>query len=68
MQRGAITGAGTFVGGVFHTLPFLINTYHVAILVGIITVAIELVVLAIIRASSSAPASCARSRPSPSAA
>ena len=49
-QRGAITGGGTFLGGVFHTLPFLINTYHVAILVGIITVAIELVVLAVIRA------------------
>jgi len=48
--RGAITGGGTFVGGVFHTLPFLINTYHVAILVGIITVAVELVVLGVIRA------------------
>jgi erythrin-vacuolar iron transport family protein len=49
-QRGAITGAGTFVGGVFHTLPFLINSYHAAILAAIITVAIELVVLAVIRA------------------
>src|SRR5215211_1832577 len=50
LQRGAITGGGTFVGGVFHTLPFLINHYEVAILVGIITVAVELVVLAVIRA------------------
>ena len=49
-RRGLITGGGTFVGGVFHTLPFLIDTYHVAILVGIITVAVELVVLAVIRA------------------
>jgi erythrin-vacuolar iron transport family protein len=49
-QRGLITGGGTFLGGVFHTLPFLINSYHVAILVGIITVAVELVVLAVIRA------------------
>ena len=49
-KRGAITGGGTFLGGVFHTLPFLINSYHVAILVGIITVAVELVVLAVIRA------------------
>src|SRR5207244_8031863 len=24
MVRGAITGAGTFVGGILHTLPFLI--------------------------------------------
>ena len=49
-QRGLITGCGTFVGGVFHTLPFLIDSYHVAILVGIVTVAVELVVLAAIRA------------------
>jgi len=49
-ERGAITGGGTFLGGVFHTLPFLINSYHVAILVGIITVTVELVVLAVIRA------------------
>jgi VIT1/CCC1 family predicted Fe2+/Mn2+ transporter len=49
-KRGAITGGGTFLGGVFHTLPFLINSYHVAILVGIITVAVELVALAVIRA------------------
>jgi erythrin-vacuolar iron transport family protein len=49
-KRGAITGGGTFLGGVFHTLPFLINSYHVAILVGIITVTVELVVLAVIRA------------------
>lgn len=50
IARGAITGIGTFVGGVFHTLPFLINSYHAAILAAIITVAIELVVLAVIRA------------------
>lgn len=48
--RGAITGGGTFVGGVFHTLPFLINDYDVAVLAGIITVAIELIALAVIRA------------------
>jgi VIT1/CCC1 family predicted Fe2+/Mn2+ transporter len=49
-QRGAITGGGTFLGGVFHTLPFLLNHYHAAIVAGIITVAVELVVLAVIRA------------------
>jgi VIT1/CCC1 family predicted Fe2+/Mn2+ transporter len=48
--RGAITGGGTFVGGVVHTLPFLISNYHAAIVAAIITVAIELVVLAVIRA------------------
>jgi erythrin-vacuolar iron transport family protein len=49
-QRGAITGGGTFIGGVFHTLPFLINSYHAAIIAAIVIVAIELVVLAVIRA------------------
>ena len=48
--RGAITGGGTFIGGVVHTLPFLISNYHAAIIAAIVTVAIELVVLAVIRA------------------
>ena len=48
--RGAITGGGTFVGGVFHTLPFLISNYHAAIIAAIVTVAIELLGLAVIRA------------------
>src|ERR1700741_4222480 len=29
--RGAITGGGTSLGGVFHTLPFLISNYSAAI-------------------------------------
>ena len=48
--RGAITGGGTFVGGVFHTLPFLIQSYNAAILAAIVVVAIELVTLAALRA------------------
>src|SRR5919199_4953423 len=28
--RGAITGAGTFVGGILHTLPFLLPHYGAA--------------------------------------
>ncbi|MDX6595749.1 MAG: erythrin-vacuolar iron transport family protein [Solirubrobacterales bacterium] len=47
--RGGITGAGTFLGGVLHTLPFLIPTYLTAITVGTIVVAFELVVLAYLR-------------------
>ena len=47
--RGAITGGGTFLGGVFHTLPFLISDYHVAIAVAIAVVAVELLVLAWLR-------------------
>src|SRR4051794_27566533 len=49
--RGAITGCGTFVGGVFHTLPFLINSYHAAIVVAIIVVGMELLVLAWLRST-----------------
>ena len=30
--RGAITGGGTFAGGIFHTLPFLIPGYGAAII------------------------------------
>src|SRR5436853_2618184 len=43
--RGAITGVGTFLGGVLHTLPFLIPHYHLALVVAIVVVAFELVVL-----------------------
>jgi erythrin-vacuolar iron transport family protein len=47
--RGAITGGGTFIGGVFHTLPFLIPGYHAALVVAVVVVAIELIVLAWLR-------------------
>ncbi|MFF2131174.1 hypothetical protein ACFVW1_38610 [Streptomyces olivochromogenes] len=44
--RGAITGAGTFLGGVLHTLPFLIPQYHAALAVALATITLELVTLA----------------------
>ena len=47
--RGAITGGGTFVGGIFHTLPFLIPGYGPAIGAALAVVAIELVILAWLR-------------------
>src|SRR6059036_3621096 len=47
--RGTITGGGTFIGGILHTLPFLIPHYRVAIIVAIVVVAVELVVLAWLR-------------------
>ena len=47
--RGSITGVGTFIGGILHTLPFLVPTYHVAIILAIVVVAFELVVLAWLR-------------------
>src|SRR5271157_2185323 len=47
--RGAITGGMTTLGGIFHTLPFLISDVHKALLVAGIVVAIELFVIAWIR-------------------
>ncbi|MEN3285169.1 MAG: erythrin-vacuolar iron transport family protein, partial [Solirubrobacteraceae bacterium] len=47
--RGAITGMGTFLGGILHTLPFLIADYRVALAVAVIVIAFELVGLALIR-------------------
>ena len=52
VARGAITGVGTFLGGVFHTLPFLIADYRVAMTVAVLVVAVELVALALLRAVS----------------
>jgi VIT1/CCC1 family predicted Fe2+/Mn2+ transporter len=48
--RGGITGLGTFVGGILHSLPFLISSYHVALITALVVVAFELVALAILRA------------------
>ena len=47
--RGSITGVGTFLGGILHTLPFLIPSYRVALFVAIGVVAFELLVLAWLR-------------------
>src|SRR3954449_2512350 len=49
LTRGAITGAGTFLGGILHTLPFLWPNYHASIVSAIVVVAFELVGLAWIR-------------------
>ena len=47
--RGAITGAGTFLGGILHTLPFLIPQYHAAVLLALAAMTFELLTLAWIR-------------------
>jgi erythrin-vacuolar iron transport family protein len=47
--RGSITGVGTFVGGILHTLPFLIPNYHTALVTAAIIVGFELIGLAAIR-------------------
>src|SRR5437016_9267617 len=49
MVRGAITGVGTFIGGVLHTLPFLIPHYRAALIVAVGVVGFEPVMLAFLR-------------------
>src|SRR2546423_12593741 len=49
VMRGTITGGGTFVGGILHTLPFLIPHYRIAIISAIVVVGFELVTLAWLR-------------------
>jgi hypothetical protein len=44
--RGAITGGMTALGGIFHTLPFLISDVHKALVVAGAVVAFELLVIA----------------------
>ena len=47
--RGAITGGGTFVGGILHSLPFLIPHYQAALIIAIVVVGFELLLLAYFR-------------------
>ena len=47
--RGSITGVGTLLGGILHTLPFLIPQLRTALIVAIAVVAFELLALAWIR-------------------
>ena len=47
--RGLICGLMTALGGVGHTLPFLIPQFHLAMIVAVIVVVVELAVIAWIR-------------------
>lgn len=49
LVRGGITGLGTFVGGILHSLPFLIPNYRVALVSALVVVGFELVALAALR-------------------
>ena len=49
VMRGTITGGGTFVGGILHSLPFLIPHYSVALFFAVAVVALELLLLAYFR-------------------
>ena len=47
--RGLTCGGMTFLGGIGHTLPFLIPSFHTAMVVAIIVVIVELIAIAWIR-------------------
>ena len=49
LLRGSICGAMTALGGIGHTLPFLIGSFHLAFIVAVAVVAVELGVIAWIR-------------------
>ena len=48
-RRGVIIGAMTFLGGIFHTLPFLIGNFHAAIVTAFFVVGLELIAISYIR-------------------
>jgi hypothetical protein len=47
--RGVVTGVMTTLGGVFHSLPFIISDVHTALVVAGIVVAFELVAISLVR-------------------
>jgi VIT1/CCC1 family predicted Fe2+/Mn2+ transporter len=47
--RGSITGVATFVGGILHTLPFLLPHVGVALYVAFCVVGVELLAISFIR-------------------
>lgn len=47
--RGSVTGLMTFLGGAFHTLPFLIPELHIALVAAYLVVACELIAISAIR-------------------
>ncbi|MEA2458998.1 MAG: erythrin-vacuolar iron transport family protein [Thermoleophilaceae bacterium] len=49
VARGLVTGGMTALGGVFHSIPFLIAKVNTALVVAGIVVAIELITISLIR-------------------
>jgi VIT1/CCC1 family predicted Fe2+/Mn2+ transporter len=47
--RGIVTGLMTTAGGLGHTLPFMIANFHVAFMVAVIVVAVELGIISYVR-------------------
>ena len=49
VARGAITGVATVLGGMLHTLPFLLKDLHTALTLAYVVVVFELLAIAYIR-------------------
>ena len=49
LMRGAVTGGGTILGGMLHTLPFLLQNLHTALVLAYGVVVFELLAIAYIR-------------------
>ncbi|MCF8564540.1 hypothetical protein LLE49_07250 [Alicyclobacillus tolerans] len=49
IRRGIVTGSTTLIGGIGHTLPFLLTNLSAALLVAFVVVGIELIAIALIR-------------------
>jgi VIT1/CCC1 family predicted Fe2+/Mn2+ transporter len=49
LRRGVIIGAMTFLGGIFHTIPFLFSNINLALTIAYLVVALELIAIAYIR-------------------
>ena len=49
LMRGAVTGSMTTLGGVFHSLPFLISDVNTALVFAGVVVGVELLAISLIR-------------------
>jgi hypothetical protein len=49
ITRGLVCGWMTFIGSAGHTLPFLISSFHIAMMIALLVVVIELLTIAWIR-------------------
>lgn len=50
LRRGVITGGATFLGGILHSLPFLLPHLQAALYLAYFVVGVELITIALIRA------------------
>ncbi len=49
VTRGLVCGGATAIGGLGHTLPYLIQNFEIATIVAVVVVLVELLVISIIR-------------------